>query len=485
MIGLFPDPYPDELVYSMLARYYMKSGYPGYVCAAEDLFRSTWKPPSIEFLDDYQPEVYQRLEKNTGMRNIVLNHTMFPVYGMFVQPERRRAAFGAMLTGNGNNQFLLPLNKGKKNDRYLRYCPVCVKVDREKYGETYWHRIHQIYGLSICPRHLCRLYDSDIPIKRKQSPDLITAEEACTGKAVEYSDIDAERNLATYIYAVMMQPVNLFSGGSIGDFLHSVIAETEYSSPRGEQCYITKLFRNIEKCYSELPESRLTQSWMLQKILCGQRSSFLEVCMVAHFLQVSPAELAAMKVPEVSHEEAFDEQVRRLHIQGLSYPEIAKWMNASENIVKPIGEGRYPKRDPDKEKVRRGGPKASDWKRLDEETLPRVREAAKQVWGVGDSRPRRVTVGSITTALKLPDKSFDNMPCCRAEIEKYAETQEEYWARELAWAAKQLMASGNPLHHTALRRLTNMRRCDMRSCIRFLSDHVNADLVKLIQDVIE
>ena len=29
MIGCFPDPYPDELVYSLLARYYAKSGYQG------------------------------------------------------------------------------------------------------------------------------------------------------------------------------------------------------------------------------------------------------------------------------------------------------------------------------------------------------------------------------------------------------------------------------------------------------------------------
>ena len=47
---------------------------------------------------------------------------------------------------------------------------------REKYGETYWHRMHQIYGMNICPKHLCMLYESNVPIKSKATPSLLTAE---------------------------------------------------------------------------------------------------------------------------------------------------------------------------------------------------------------------------------------------------------------------------------------------------------------------
>ena len=63
MIGYFPEPYPDELVYSLLARYCAKSGYLGYVCAAEEIFQNTWNLPNIEFLNEYKPEVYQRLDE--------------------------------------------------------------------------------------------------------------------------------------------------------------------------------------------------------------------------------------------------------------------------------------------------------------------------------------------------------------------------------------------------------------------------------------
>ena len=40
MISYFPAAYPDELLYSQLARYYTKSGYMAYTYAAEELYVS-------------------------------------------------------------------------------------------------------------------------------------------------------------------------------------------------------------------------------------------------------------------------------------------------------------------------------------------------------------------------------------------------------------------------------------------------------------
>ena len=56
MIAVFPTIYPDELLYSQLARFYARSGYPGYTFAAEDLFENKTVRPDIEFLNAYTPE---------------------------------------------------------------------------------------------------------------------------------------------------------------------------------------------------------------------------------------------------------------------------------------------------------------------------------------------------------------------------------------------------------------------------------------------
>lgn len=46
MIPQFPVLYPDELVYSWLARYYIRTGYLAYTFVAEELFIS--KEPLIK-----------------------------------------------------------------------------------------------------------------------------------------------------------------------------------------------------------------------------------------------------------------------------------------------------------------------------------------------------------------------------------------------------------------------------------------------------
>lgn len=51
MIVQFTSFYPDELVYSLLARYYVKSGYMRYTFAAQDLFASKTVRPNIEFVN--------------------------------------------------------------------------------------------------------------------------------------------------------------------------------------------------------------------------------------------------------------------------------------------------------------------------------------------------------------------------------------------------------------------------------------------------
>ena len=43
---------------------------------------------------------------------------------------------------------------------WLRYCPVCLQADKERFGERYWHRLHQVPGVEICPTHKTFLENS-------------------------------------------------------------------------------------------------------------------------------------------------------------------------------------------------------------------------------------------------------------------------------------------------------------------------------------
>ena len=177
MTMYFPEIYPDELLYSWLARYYIQTGYVRYAFVAEELFQSKTVRPDIEFVNQYTASMLQAITEKMPMSEIIENHTMFPYYGRFLPKERKNQAYTAMIQTKGNYHNLLPMPKRKGNtDRYLRYCPVCAENDHKQYGEAYWHRIHQLQGVKICSQHGCYLLESEVKISGKASPTLIAAE---------------------------------------------------------------------------------------------------------------------------------------------------------------------------------------------------------------------------------------------------------------------------------------------------------------------
>ena len=53
--------------------------------------------------------------------------------------------------------------------RSLRYCPVCVTEDREAYGEAYWHRLHQVPCVEVCPLHNVFLEESKLRARDRRT----------------------------------------------------------------------------------------------------------------------------------------------------------------------------------------------------------------------------------------------------------------------------------------------------------------------------
>src|SRR6185295_9463170 len=54
-----------------------------------------------------------------------------------------------------------------------------IEVDRERYGETYWHRLHQVPGVEVCPIHRAHLRNSAAPLRHSMGREVfVTAEQA-------------------------------------------------------------------------------------------------------------------------------------------------------------------------------------------------------------------------------------------------------------------------------------------------------------------
>ena len=73
-----------------------------------------------------------------------------------------------------------------------------------------------------------------------------------------------------------------------------------------------------------------------------------------------------------------------------------------------------------------------------------------------------------------------HLPKCLAEIQRHEESQEQYWAREVAWAVRQVEDSGVTLTWRKVRDLTNMRRRDFEACLPYISDYADSELAEQI-----
>lgn len=460
MIGFFPQIYPDELVYSWLARYYVRSGYSAYIDAIRDLFEKVVRP-DVELFNRFNEEALLVITSQVSMRDLIMKHTMYPYYARFLPMERRQKAYDAManMEPTGHNLLPFPQNRGEiREGRRVRYCPLCVRQDRKKYGETYIHRMHQMVGINICPVHHCVLKNSDILIAGKVSPKLHVIDQMVGDESVEMCDDEKNVSLAEYVFRVFDADIEMGNPVQAGNFIHSKMANTKYRSQRGQQRNIAVLMQDYCKFYDEI-DYGIIYDWQMQKLLNNKKFLTIEVCQVAMVLGIKPEELISMKLPKKSQEQEFDELVKKLHRQGISYPKIAEQMGASLNLVKPAGEGKFKKK---RRKVCKGGVQANDWDAYDLEILPDVQRAAREIYeGTDDGRPHRVNVAAVEKRLGLPGGRLRKLTRCLDVIQSFSETQEHYWAREVIWVVRESTRMNELLNWKLIRTRTNMKKINL------------------------
>lgn len=344
MIVYFPEIYEDELAYSLFARYHAHTGHLTFSATAEDLFASRSTIPSTEFLEPLSENAIQLLSERMSFDRFIEKHTMLPYYIRFLPLERRRRAFERLKAMDKSFYDALYMRRSKtENRKYLRYCPLCAVADREKYGETYWHRRHQLDGIDICTVHSCRLLPTTVGIdSESQRFTLTPAEEKIPSESLISLEIsEQERKIAEYVLQVFDARIDLQNSIAVGKFLHTKLEGTPYTSPRGENVYARKFYHDLSEYYSQLPQFSIKEWWYVQKIFCGQNYHTLDICLVAAFLKIPVSDLMNMRMPKTSLHYSFDITVLELHEQGKTYKQIAGMLNVPINTIKAIGEKRY------------------------------------------------------------------------------------------------------------------------------------------------
>ncbi|WCF07759.1 TnsD family transposase [Paenibacillus thiaminolyticus] len=147
-----PLPYPDELLYSVVSRYHLRAGNSSAKCTlrevygTENVIPTTDLPSHLDSLNAIQA---------VSEDQWIDNHTFYPYYAPFMPRDRALLLRQLMKSSDGSGIHALVGITASTVARssHLHFCTACYEEDIERYGEPYWHRVHQLAGVKICPTH--------------------------------------------------------------------------------------------------------------------------------------------------------------------------------------------------------------------------------------------------------------------------------------------------------------------------------------------
>lgn len=149
-----PNPYPDEILGSWLARCALHNGSGAWRVALESAGIGPKQQSPFFNHVDFTPEFEALLKAlQTKYDVAITNLSTVPYFSALSGAENTRVP--------GATNFLMPtsVNRPAQSLVNLRrplipwFCPLCTLDDLARCGETYWHRSHQLPTLCYCHLH--------------------------------------------------------------------------------------------------------------------------------------------------------------------------------------------------------------------------------------------------------------------------------------------------------------------------------------------
>ncbi len=169
MTALFPALLPEELLYSVIARYRDTMRFANDRAVLAAIFGS---PTGIAVVDlpGRLEALLAHLPPGHGYtaETIIRGHTTLPYYLRFVARHRAAEAVERLRwRGSVGLPDLLGIRASTvPSPTHLHFCPACAETDCAAYGAACWRRVHQLPGVLLCPAHQVPLWRS--PVRRTQ-----------------------------------------------------------------------------------------------------------------------------------------------------------------------------------------------------------------------------------------------------------------------------------------------------------------------------
>ena len=292
MIGYLPEIYPDELAYSWFSRYLVHSGHSLHSAVLKEFFCKRSDNPSKEFLGNLNDDAKKVIQEVISLQELILQHTMVPQYARFLPPTEKKKAFHRMESDYCDPHHLFPILVREEEDAFLRYCPACAQEDWDTYGETYWHRKHQLRGANICYKHGCWLKQSTVSAKSEQGFALCPAEEYAVIDTPRYCDNTELLRYTWFISYVFDAPMDFERDIPISAVIYNAMARTNYMKHTGRSRHTQRFADDLRTYYEGIGLSGVATMSQIQRTLLMGQTEFSTVCQIAFFLGMTVEELS-------------------------------------------------------------------------------------------------------------------------------------------------------------------------------------------------
>lgn len=482
MLSYFPQIYPDELLYSVLARYHRHTCSSSPKQTLDDLFGSRNVRASIA-LQGSIGSLCERIPpaRRLTPRRLALEHTLFSYYTAFEPAVVGRMVLEAMSSGSieGVHVRLGIAASTVPVPGYLRYCPACRSEMSKGQGELYWRRAHQLPGALVCSDHGAPLADSRVRIADLGQHEFVGADtENCPpllpvpGWASEQAAMRQLRRISVESALLLTEQGHSIEFGQQTLDYRQALAERGFARGRRQIAWdrLNAAFDNLMRPVLDIVPGAARgcsgDDWLMG-MARKHRKAFhpLRHVLFRLFLADTPI----IRLPPVGQRSSGPalakrdrEEVRALWLDAcLAHPDWSRkrlaegyraefsWLYRhdrqwlQENSPAPL--------------ERSGSTARVDWPAVDRQFAADIPVLAGRIKTV--KPPVRVSFAEIERGLSKPgwiSKRVQKLPLTVAAINGVVEGLEDFQLRRVNWAADELQANGLPVQAWRIRRLAGL-----------------------------
>lgn len=463
MITFFPNPYPDELFYSVIARYKVWNGILDNKTLLRELYGKVsvtagrQLPANFESLINNLPYTYAK-----KANELIMENTTFKFYTAFATKEISEKIFCSMAGNNGSNIYnTLGLSNNLVHiDTSMKYCEECIAEDRRNYGEAYWHLKHQFDGVLVCNKHnrVLKVLDKSIEkINRQEYLNLEIEVEADDGDYI--AQLDDRTMMLQKIYCNNMEKliqmdfkykeINYFRERYVEKLIEMGISDNRMKLNQED---ILKAFKGFygEKYLDALGINfyiKNQYNWVT-KICRKHRNLFhpMQHLLMIKFLNIDIEELFQKDDVKTDNKDKIQKKnineikerrkswliLKDVH-RDLSVSELRKYDYSTYRWLLKYDKEWILKNSP--KRKRKGNNHKIDWKQRDKEILVLCKNAVSEILK-SDEKPQRASkalIGRMIGKQYLIAKYLERL----AETEKFlddnVESVEQFQERRIKW----------------------------------------------------